>query len=209
MSLETRNQQNTQQEYGIRSPTDSKSIVRAASSSKVRYLYVDSDWLAEHLFDAKLKVIEVDLEPDTAYVQGHIPGAYLLSWNEDLSSKTGTDILSRQDFERLMSIAGVTHDTEIVLYSDSDNLLAVFAFWIFQYYGHDKVKILSGGRDNWTESGRLFTRIAPPRGKRSEYFIGQINRDIRPDFLKASQCIKHLLAHADSDDPLQGSSYAE
>ena len=59
-----------------------------------------------------------------------------------------------------MSRIGATHDTELILYGDFNNWFAV-AFWVFQYYGHKKIKIMNGGRKKWELEKREYSKDDP------------------------------------------------
>ena len=207
MSLEQKNHKNrlVKPESNPLSPETKANRDR---SSRPKFLFVDAEWLSVHLVDANLRVIEIDYEPANAYFAGHIPGAYMLSWNEDLCNNNRTGILDRKTFEGHMSRFGVDHDSEIVLYGDNDNLLPIFAFWIFQYYGHDKVKILDGGRDSWTDSGRYFTKIVPTERHGSAYIARTDNIAILPDYIRASQRIEESLSGS-TLEVVEQISYAE
>jgi len=54
--------------------------------------------------------------------------------------------LSKKQFEELMSRVGTTSDNELILYGDFNNWFAAFAFWVFDYYGHKKLRMMIGGR---------------------------------------------------------------
>jgi thiosulfate/3-mercaptopyruvate sulfurtransferase len=54
--------------------------------------------------------------------------------------------MSKQQFEELMSRVGTKSDSELILYGDFNNWFAAFTFWVFDYYGHKKLKIMNGGR---------------------------------------------------------------
>jgi thiosulfate/3-mercaptopyruvate sulfurtransferase len=166
-------------------------------SGRLKYLDVEPNWLADHLLDSNVKVVQVDLELDNTYVHGHIPGAHLISWNKDLTSEQGTDILSRADFERLMSRIGADPDTVIVIYTGSDELLAVFAFWIFHYYGHESVKLLPAGTAGWIESGKPLTTTVPNTTLQSEYHSCNENSEIRPNCAGISQRLKYRSSEVD------------
>ena len=60
-----------------------------------------------------------------------------------------------------MSKVGATPDTELVLYGDFNNWFAAFAFWVFRYYGHKKIKIMNGGRKKWEMEKREYTKQDP------------------------------------------------
>ncbi len=144
---------------------------------------VEPDWLQENLGREGLKVIEVDYDPDTAYKVGHIPGALLIDWRKDLNKYPERDIIDKEGFEELMSRLGVSNDDLVILYGDYNNWFAAFAFWIFKIYGHEKVKLLNGGRTKWIQDGRPLTKEPPPQPKRTQYRVAKVDYSIRATFL--------------------------
>jgi thiosulfate/3-mercaptopyruvate sulfurtransferase len=60
-----------------------------------------------------------------------------------------------------MSRIGATHDTTFVFYGDKNNWWATYALWVFQLFGHDKARIMDGGRLKWQSEGRTLTREVP------------------------------------------------
>lgn len=71
---------------------------------------VSTDWVASHGRDPGVRVVEVDVDT-SAYDEGHIPGAIAWSWKTDLCDTVRRDILSKEQFEELMSRSGVSNDT--------------------------------------------------------------------------------------------------
>ena len=124
---------------------------------------VSTDWLAEHLGDPNLRVIESN-EDQLLYPSGHIPGAVQVDWARDLNDPVRRDYLDRAAFEKLMSRIGVTRETTIVFYGDKNNWWACYAFWVFQLFGHTHAKVLDGGRLKWEKEGRPMTREVPAEG---------------------------------------------
>ena len=121
---------------------------------------VGTGWVADHLADPHVRVVEVDV--DTAsYDQGHVPGAVGWNWTTELCDTKVRDIVSKEQLEALMSRSGVGNDTTIVLYGDNNNWFAAWAFWQLKVYGHDKVRIMNGGRRKWLEEGRELSTDAP------------------------------------------------
>ncbi len=120
---------------------------------------VTTDWLAEHLTDPGLVVAEVDENPDL-YEEGHIRGAVKLHWRDDLQDKLIRDVVSKEEFERLLGERGISNDTSVVLYGDKNNWFAAYAFWYLKIYGHEDVRLLDGGRQKWIEEGRELTTDA-------------------------------------------------
>ena len=123
-------------------------------------MLVSTEWLAAHLTDPKLRVIESN-EDSALYPARHIPGAVQVDWGVDLNDKLRRDYIDRKGFEALMSRIGVTRDSTLVLYGDKNNWWACYTFWIFQLFGHTNARILDGGRLKWEKEGRPFTRDSP------------------------------------------------
>jgi len=121
---------------------------------------VDADWVTAHLQDPKVRLIEVDVDTN-AYEQGHIPGAVGLNWQKELQDQIVRSPLSKEHLESLLSRAGVSKDTTIVLYGDNNNWFATWALWIFKYYGHPDVRLLDGGRVKWLADKREITTQVP------------------------------------------------
>ncbi len=44
---------------------------------------VSTQWINDHLNDPKVRIVEVDYNPATSYMLGHIPGAVLFNWKKD------------------------------------------------------------------------------------------------------------------------------
>jgi thiosulfate/3-mercaptopyruvate sulfurtransferase len=121
---------------------------------------VDADWVEAHLQDSKVRLIEVDVDT-SAYEQGHIPGAVGFNWQKELQDQIVRSPLSKEHLESLLSSAGVSKDTTIVLYGDNNNWFATWALWIFKYYGHPDVRLLDGGRVKWLADKREITTQVP------------------------------------------------
>ncbi len=121
---------------------------------------VSTDWVAEHLDDPGVRIIESNEDP-VLYSSGHIPGAVEVDWSADLNDPVRRDYLNREGFEALMSRIGVTPDTTLVFYGDKNNWWATYAFWVFQLFGHTNARIMDGGRTKWVAEGRPMTREKP------------------------------------------------
>ena len=122
---------------------------------------VSTEWLAQHLEDPAVRILEVDWDPASAYELGHLPGAALVDWQKDINDTVRRDILSRDQFVSLMERLGVTPQTTLVLYGDMRNWFAAFAFWTFRIYGHRDIRLVNGGRRKWFEEDRPVTEAVP------------------------------------------------
>ena len=121
---------------------------------------VSTEWVAAHLQDPGVRLVESNEDP-LVYPSGHIPGAVQVDWTTDLNDPLRRDYITAESFAGLMSRLGVTPDTTIVFYGDRNNWWATYAYWVFQLFGHDKARIMDGGRIKWVNEGRPLTRDVP------------------------------------------------
>ena len=121
---------------------------------------VTTDWLAEHLGDDGLVVIESN-EDVLLYHTGHIPGAHHVDWHLDLNDDVMRDYVSPEAFAAMCSARGITPDSTVVVYGDNFNWWAAYALWVFSLFGHPDVRLLDGGRAKWIAEGRELTTDAP------------------------------------------------
>jgi thiosulfate/3-mercaptopyruvate sulfurtransferase len=133
--------------------TDSISI--QPSNETLSDVFVEPEWLAEHLNDPRVRVVEVDVSR-AAYNQGHIPGAILWNAYADLHHADYSP-LKRQEFEDLLRRSGLTPDSTVVFYGYGPSL----GFWLMKAYGHEQVRMLHGTRDNWRNAGQPWTPDLP------------------------------------------------
>src|SRR6266571_84624 len=114
---------------------------------------VDRSWVAEHLHDPKVRIVEVD-EDVLLYEQGHIPGAVKLDWLVDVQDPVERDFV------------------------DKNNWYACYSFWLFSYFGHKSARVMNGGRQKWVDEARELTREVPSY-PRTEYRAQEPNAKIR------------------------------
>ena len=128
---------------------------------------VSTDWLAEHLEDPNVVVVESD-EDVLLYDTGHIPGAIKIDWHMDLNDPVTRDYLNGEQFAELMASKGIGRDTTVVFYGDNFNWWAAYALWVFTLFGHPDVRLVDGGRKKWIDEGRPLTTEVPER-PRADY----------------------------------------
>ncbi|GIT80257.1 sulfurtransferase [Leifsonia sp. LS1] len=121
---------------------------------------VSTAWLAEHLGEPGLVVVESD-EDVLLYDTGHIPGAVKIDWHTDLNDPVVRDYVSGERFAELLGSKGIARDSTVVFYGDKNNWWAAYALWVFTLFGHEDVRLLDGGRDKWIAEGREITRDVP------------------------------------------------
>jgi thiosulfate/3-mercaptopyruvate sulfurtransferase len=138
---------------------------------------VSADWVAEHLDDPSIVLVEVD-EDTEAYDAGHIPGAVKLDWKADLQDGVRHDFVSKDQLEALLSSKGIGNDDTVVFYGGNNNWFAAYAYWYLTYYGHEKLRLLDGGRKIWELESRELTDEAPDRPA-TTYAAKEPNEEIR------------------------------
>jgi len=145
--------------------------------SYAKDVLVETSWLAEHLDDDSIRIVEVDEDP-ARYAEGHIPGAIGFDWKLDLQDQARRDFLSAEAFGALMGSRGISNDHTIVLYGDRNNWFAAYAYWYFRYYGHGKLRLLNGPREKWVAEGRE-TSTDVPSYPAASFAAGPSNESIR------------------------------
>ena len=121
---------------------------------------VSTQWVAEHLDDPGVCLIEVDVDTG-AYDEGHPPGAVAWDWTSQLQDQVQRDVASREAVETLLRGAGANDDSQIVLYGDNNNWFAAYALWMLEMYGVDNTALMDGGRVKWLAESRPTTTEAP------------------------------------------------
>lgn len=125
---------------------------------------ITTQWLAEHLTDEKLRIIDIRgrvipaSEPPPhyfshreAYEESHIPGAVFVDWTSDIVEPDSPtyDVANPERYAELMSQLGISDDTMVIAYDDANGMFAARLWWTLLYYGHSKVAVLDGGWQRW------------------------------------------------------------
>ncbi|USD67952.1 3-mercaptopyruvate sulfurtransferase [Vibrio sp. SCSIO 43136] len=139
---------------------------------------VTADWLAAHINDSNLVVLDASLDilvpgaPEKASV-GYIPTAQRFDYDQDISDEDSTlphMLPSAEKFERRMQQMGINQDSEIIVYDDTGTYASPRAWWMFKCFGHDKVKVLSGGIKAWVNCGYKTTaNLSAPNDKNGDF----------------------------------------
>ena len=73
---------------------------------------------------------------------------------------------------------GIANNTTVVFYGDKSNWFACYALWLFQYYGHQNVKIINGGRLKWEQENRPLVKEVPSYAE-ADYSAQAADKSIR------------------------------
>ncbi len=128
----------------------------------------DPSWV---IFDTRADLVDPKKGP-ALYAEGHIPGAYFLHIDDDLSApKTGKNgrhpMPDVTELAKRINACGVTPETQVVVYDDMAGNFAVRLWWMLRRLGHDKAALLDGGIPLWKTEGRPLASEAPPARKGS------------------------------------------
>jgi thiosulfate/3-mercaptopyruvate sulfurtransferase len=168
---------------------------------------VDTDWVHEHLDDPSVKLVEIDVDTQ-AYDAGHIPGAVGLNWQSQLQDQLRRDILSKEEFARLVGAAGISPGDTVILYGDNYNWFAAYGYWLFKIYGHEDVRLMNGGRLKWLNEDDKPLTTERPSPTPVSYTITdtrmEANRALLPEALEASQTSSQNLVDVRSPDEFTG-----
>jgi thiosulfate/3-mercaptopyruvate sulfurtransferase len=139
---------------------------------------VETDWLAQHLDDPAIRIVEVD-EDTTAYEKGHIRGAAGWNWFADLHDPVRRDYLGQDGLSALLQRTGVSPETTVVVYGGNNNWFAAYAYWLLRFRGFDQVKLLSGGRKKWELEDRKLVTDTPTFSPSSVRIAGPVRDELR------------------------------
>jgi thiosulfate/3-mercaptopyruvate sulfurtransferase len=140
---------------------------------------VDTKWVEDHIQDPNVRIAEVDYDPKSNYMLGHVPGAVLFDWKQDINDPLTRNVLGKQECQNLLQNAGINDDTILVLYGDFNNWFAAFAFWVFKYYGYKDVRLMNGGRKKWLQEDRPLTKDIPQQYPKGNFKASGPDNNIR------------------------------
>ncbi len=124
-------------------------------------LLVEPDWLAEHLDDPGIRIVDADYPH--GYAKAHIPGA-VGQLDENIYLKTGnheTHLMGPEQFAETMARMGIGDDTLVVAYDNRMGVYAARLWWALSHYGHSGARILNGSWHRWLAEGRPITAAVP------------------------------------------------
>jgi thiosulfate/3-mercaptopyruvate sulfurtransferase len=156
---------------------------------------VSASWLVNHLDDPDVVVVDCRFSLADAelgqrqYQEGHIPGAYYLDLNRDLSSPVAQHggrhpLPEPTKLAQTLSEMGINSDTLVVAYDDSRFAFAARLWWLLRYMGHEKIALLDGGFRAWKAEGY------PVNNSQSPPKLGQFIPKINPDFVVDIETVK-------------------
>jgi thiosulfate/3-mercaptopyruvate sulfurtransferase len=143
---------------------------------------IDPAWLAAHLADPRVRVVEVDVSP-TAYDDWHVEGAVLWNVYTDLKDSE-YHLLDGSAFQHLLERSGIDATSTVVFYGYAPAL----GFWLTKLYGHTDARILDCSRDAWRHEGHPSgTGVARPAP--TNYRLVEADTRLRADHVAVREAI--------------------
>ncbi|GLQ55710.1 3-mercaptopyruvate sulfurtransferase [Devosia nitrariae] len=125
--------------------------------------FVSTDWLAAHLTDPDVVVVDASWylpnagrDAHAEYLAGHIPGAVFFPIDEiaDKSTDLPHMLPSPREFAAAVDALGISETMTIVVYDEAGLFSAPRVRWTFLAMGAEDVRILAGGGAKWRAEGR-------------------------------------------------------
>ena len=146
-------------------------------------LLVSPGWLAEHLQDPDLVVLDaswylpaMNRSGAAEYAQAHIPGAVFfdIDANSDHSTPLPHMLPSEAQFAEALGRLGIRSDMHAVVYDGAGLFSAARVWWMLRIFGMAKVSLLDGGLPAWKAAG-LPTQSGPV-SRPQAVFVAQLER---------------------------------
>src|SRR5216684_1132520 len=172
---------------------------------------VETSWLAEHLHDPHLRVVDMrgyvrtvehDGVQDAHYVgardeyeQGHIPGALYIDWTSDIvdpDDAVEAQIAPAARFAEVLGSLGIGDQHLVVAYDGHPaSEFATRLWWALNYYGHEQVVVLNGGIAKWQREHLPLTDTIPV------YRPATFTPFVRPELRATAGDVLRLLGQRD------------
>src|SRR6202162_785290 len=162
---------------------------------------VTTDWLAAHIDDPKVKIIDASYKmpgvlplPSDDYLGAHIPGAVFFDVGAiaDPNDPRPHMYPNAEQFARDVSALGISSGDTVVAYDSGAWVAAPRAWWMFLSFGHRHVKVLDGGLQKWLREGR------PTHSGKVTPKAGKFWATLDPSFVRSQQqLVADLETHAE------------
>lgn len=124
---------------------------------------VSTQWLADHLDDPGVVILELSIDPldQAAYGSGHIPGAHFVYWKDLLWHDSDREFPSPEVLAERLRALGVSDTTTVALVGDPFQF-AAYAYWVMTMSGQEgRCRLVDGGRRTWVAEQRPLTTQIP------------------------------------------------
>lgn len=152
------------------------------TATNLSHALVDARWLAEHLSDPSVRVVEVDVSR-AAYDRWHITGAVLWNIYQDVKD-AGYHTVGIPALAQLIGRSGISRASTVVLYGYAPAM----GFWLMKLLGHRDARILDCSRDAWRADGHSIS-TSPGEPAPVEYAVHTVDESIRAGRDRVAQAL--------------------
>lgn len=123
---------------------------------------VEARWLAEHLHDPRVAVVDASFfmpaqqrDARAEFAAAHIPGARFFDVDAiaDTSNPLPHMLPAPEFFAEQVGRLGIANDSHVIAYDGNDFMASARVWWTFRVFGHDRVSVLDGGFGRWQALG--------------------------------------------------------
>ncbi|WP_072628110.1 3-mercaptopyruvate sulfurtransferase [Serratia marcescens] len=159
---------------------------------------VTPQWLAQHINDENLVVIDVRMSPVgltpkkdmlAEFERGHIPGAVYFDIDDVADKITALPHMlpTAAEFAAAAGQLGISERDTLVIYDEGNQFSAPRGWWTFRNFGAERVYVLDEGLSGWTALGQaLETGPAQPA---PQTFNARFNADAVVDMRQVEQAL--------------------
>jgi thiosulfate/3-mercaptopyruvate sulfurtransferase len=131
---------------------------------------VSTDWLATHLNDPDLRILDgswflpqMGLDARATYDAKHIPGARFFDVDDIADNRSELPHMAppTEKFISRMRAMGVGDGHQVVIYDQHSVFSAPRVWWLFRLMGKTDVAVLDGGLPKWEAEGRPLEDLPP------------------------------------------------
>lgn len=133
------------------------------------------------IFDCRFNLADPSAG-EQAYQAGHIPSAFYLHLDDDLSSPIQADtgrhpLPDIKNFANKLAAYGLNRNTQVFVYDDNSGAFAGRTWWLLRWLGHEAVAVLDGGFTAWIAAGGALEQTqAKPK------HVGNFQAQIQADY---------------------------
>lgn len=152
-------------------------------------ILVSTNWLAEHLSDPNLRILDgswylptEQRDPLAEFYVDHIAGAQFFDIDgiSDTTSNLPHMVPSAEQFARQVADLGISNDSQIVVYDTHGLFSAARVWWLCRYFGLMNIAVLDGGLPKWKSEGHPTNNVV------SEAVSGCIAKKVSPNTLRVA-----------------------
>jgi thiosulfate/3-mercaptopyruvate sulfurtransferase len=150
---------------------------------------VSTEWLAKHLGESDLRVLDgtwhmpqLKRDPHAEFAQEHIPGAAFFDIDRiaDRTTSLPHMLPTPEAFAEAVGALGIGSGDRVVVYDVRGVISAARVWWTFRAFGHEAVAVLDGGLRAWKAEGRPLEsgQATPPRRQFHATLHRELVRDL-------------------------------